>query len=57
MVLCDKKYNFLVFFLFFLLESSADFLSSNFTSEGTLFTRVSGKPLSCRRDLKCLTFS
>ena len=36
MVLCDKRYNFLVCSLF-LLESSADFkfLSSNFTSERT----------------------
>ena len=36
---------------------SADFRSSNFTSERTLFTRVFGKLLTHRHDLNCLIVS
>ena len=46
-----------VFLSFFSFCWSVNFLSSNFTSERTLFTGVSGQPLACWRDLNCLIFS
>ena len=46
-----------VFLSFFSFCWSVNFLSSNFTSERTLFTGVSGQPLTCWRDLNCLIFS
>ena len=55
--MCDKGYNFLVCIqcIFFLLdrESSADFLSSNFTSERTLPPEYLDNLSRIGRDLNC----